>query len=35
MGIALKAPLTSYDTVYTLPMLTVKSDKGNGKDVLG
>jgi leucyl-tRNA synthetase len=30
MGTALKAPLTSYDKVYTLPMLTVKSDKGTG-----
>ena len=28
MGIPLKAPLTSYDVVYTLPMLTIKEDKG-------
>ena len=33
MGTALKAPLTSYDKVYTLPMLTVKSDKGNGREL--
>ncbi|XP_076467867.1 leucine--tRNA ligase, cytoplasmic-like [Babylonia areolata] len=30
MGIALKAPLTSYDPVYTLPMLTIKYGKGTG-----
>ncbi|XP_062514708.1 leucine--tRNA ligase, cytoplasmic-like isoform X2 [Corticium candelabrum] len=30
MGVALKAPLTSYDKIYTLPMLTVKADKGTG-----
>ena len=28
MGVALKAPLTSYEVVYTLPMLTIKEDKG-------
>ena len=28
MGVALKAPLTSYDVIYTLPMLTIKEDKG-------
>ena len=28
MGLALKAPLTSYDVIYTLPMLTIKEDKG-------
>ena len=28
MGVALKAPLTSYDIIYTLPMLTVKDNKG-------
>ena len=28
MGLPLKAPLTSYDTIYTLPMLTIKYDKG-------
>lgn len=30
MGVALKAPLTSYDVIYTLPMLTIKEDKGSG-----
>uniref|UniRef100_T1JCF2 leucine--tRNA ligase n=1 Tax=Strigamia maritima TaxID=126957 RepID=T1JCF2_STRMM len=30
MGIPLSAPLTSYDVVYTLPMLTIKEDKGTG-----
>ena len=30
MGIALKAPLTSYDKIYTLPMLTIKENKGTG-----
>ena len=30
MGIPLKAPLTSYDVIYTLPMLTIKEDKGTG-----
>ena len=30
MGIALSAPLTSYKTVYTLPMLTIKYNKGTG-----
>ena len=28
MGVGLKAPLTSYDVIYTLPMLTIKEDKG-------
>ena len=28
MGIALSGPLTSYKTIYTLPMLTIKADKG-------
>lgn len=28
IGLPLKAPLTSYDIVYTLPMLTIKEDKG-------
>lgn len=28
MGLPLKAPLTSYDVIYTLPMLTIKEDKG-------
>lgn len=30
MGVSLKAPLTSYDVIYTLPMLTIKDDKGTG-----
>ena len=30
MGVALKAPLTTYDKIYTLPMLTVKENKGTG-----
>lgn len=30
MGIPLKAPLTSYSTVYTLPMLNIKYGKGTG-----
>ena len=30
MGTALKAPLTSYDIVYALPMLTIKDNKGTG-----
>ncbi|XP_070553496.1 leucine--tRNA ligase, cytoplasmic-like [Ptychodera flava] len=30
MGMALKAPLTSYDVIYTLPMLNIKADKGTG-----
>ena len=28
MGLPLKAPLTAYNTIYTLPMLTIKEDKG-------
>ena len=28
MGLPLKAPLTSYDVIYTLPMMTIKEDKG-------
>ena len=28
MGIPLNAPLTSHSVVYTLPMLTIKEDKG-------
>lgn len=28
IGMPLKAPLTSYDVIYTLPMLTIKKDKG-------
>ena len=30
MGLALKAPLSVYDKIYTLPMLTIKEDKGTG-----
>lgn len=30
MGIPLKAPLTSYSVIYTLPMLNIKEDKGTG-----
>ena len=28
MGIALNAPLTCHKVIYTLPMLTIKEDKG-------
>lgn len=30
MGIALNAPLTCHKVIYTLPMLTIKEDKGTG-----
>jgi len=30
MGLALSAPLAHYDRIYTLPMLTIKNDKGTG-----
>lgn len=30
MGTALKAPLSYYDRMYALPMLTIKEDKGTG-----
>ena len=30
LGLALSAPLSSYPTIYTLPMLTIKEDKGTG-----
>lgn len=30
MGVKLFAPLTCYSVIYTLPMLTVKEDKGTG-----
>lgn len=30
LGIALEAPLTSYKKIYSLPMLTIKEDKGTG-----
>ena len=29
-GLALKAPLSVFDKIYTLPMLTIKEDKGTG-----
>jgi leucyl-tRNA synthetase len=30
MGIPLKAPLAPFAKIYTLPMLTIKEDKGTG-----
>jgi leucyl-tRNA synthetase len=30
MGVALKAPFSVYDKIFTLPMLTIKEDKGTG-----
>ena len=30
MGLGLSAPLAHYPTIYTLPMLTIKEDKGTG-----
>ena len=30
MGVGLKAPMTSYETIYTLPMINIKADKGTG-----
>ena len=33
MGIPLNAPLTPHTIVYTLPMLTIKEDKGETKSV--
>ena len=30
IGTKLKAPLTSYESIYALPMLTIKEDKGTG-----
>ncbi|XP_045492233.1 leucine--tRNA ligase, cytoplasmic isoform X1 [Colias croceus] len=30
LGVALKAPFTSYPKIYSLPMLTIKEDKGTG-----
>ena len=30
MGLGLSAPLSLYPTIYTLPMLTIKEDKGTG-----
>lgn len=34
LGVALSAPLTSYQVIYTLPMLTIKEDKGKPIDQL-
>lgn len=28
LGCALKAPLTNFERIYALPMLTIKDDKG-------
>lgn len=28
MGLPLRAPLSVYDVIYTLPMLTIREDKG-------
>lgn len=30
LGVALSAPLTAHKTIYTLPMLSIKEDKGTG-----
>ena len=30
LGLPLQAPLTSYSVIYTLPMLTIKENKGQG-----
>lgn len=30
IGAQLRAPMTSYDVIYALPMLTIKDDKGTG-----
>ena len=30
MGVGLRSPFASYDIIYTLPMLTIKEDKGTG-----
>ncbi|GFX35205.1 leucine--tRNA ligase, cytoplasmic [Trichonephila clavipes] len=30
LGLPLQAPLTCYDIIYTLPMLTIKEEKGTG-----
>merc|ERR1719259_222954 len=30
MGVPLKAPLASFDKIFTLPMLTIKEGKGTG-----
>ena len=28
IGLPLKAPMTSYEVIFTLPMMTIKEDKG-------
>ena len=35
MGIPLDAPLTHHKVVYTLPMLTIKEDKGKSCTTAG
>lgn len=30
LGVKLKGPLTSFEVIYTLPMMTIKEDKGTG-----
>lgn len=30
LGCALKAPMTTYNKIYALPMLTIKDNKGTG-----
>lgn len=30
LGIGLKAPLTSYDVIYSLPMMSISMEKGTG-----
>ena len=30
MGVAVSAPLSKYSKIYTLPMMTIKHDKGTG-----
>lgn len=30
MGVALKAPLSVYDKIYTVPMMTISMKKGTG-----
>ena len=30
LGLGLSAPLTCYEVIYTLPMLSIKEDKGTG-----
>lgn len=35
LGCALTAPLTSYQIIYALPMLTIKEDKGMRQELGG